>query len=51
MNTFDTVIRNARVVTAADIFTSDIGIRDGRIAALGIDLPTGLKEIDAKADT
>ncbi len=48
MNTFDTVIRNARVVTAADIFTSDIGIRDGRIAALGIDLPTGLKEIDAK---
>ncbi|MEW3673871.1 amidohydrolase family protein, partial [Pseudomonas aeruginosa] len=42
------VIRNARVVTAADIFTSDIGIRDGRIAALGIDLPTGLKEIDAK---
>lgn len=48
MNTFDTVIRNARVVTAADIFTSDIDIRDGRIAALGIDLPTGLKEIDAK---
>jgi len=48
MNTFDTVIRNARVVTAADTFTSDIGIRDGRIAALGSDLPAGIKEIDAK---
>ncbi|WP_296249497.1 dihydropyrimidinase [Pseudomonas sp. UBA4194] len=47
MQPFDTVIRNARVVTAADIFTSDIGIRDGRIAALGLDLPQGLREIDA----
>jgi len=47
MQPFDTVIRNARVVTAADIFTSDIGIRDGRIAALALDLPPGLEEIDA----
>ena len=47
MQPFDTVIRNARVVTAADTFTSDIGIRDGRIAALALDLPQGLKEIDA----
>ncbi|WP_233837119.1 dihydropyrimidinase [Paraburkholderia sp. ZP32-5] len=44
---FDTVIRNARVVTAADIFTSDIGIRDGRIVALGLDLDAGAREIDA----
>jgi dihydropyrimidinase len=47
MQTFDTVIRNARVVTAADIFTSDIGIRDGRIVALGLDLEAGAREIDA----
>jgi dihydropyrimidinase len=44
---FDTVIRNARVVTAADTFTSDIGIRDGRIVALGLDLNAGAREIDA----
>ncbi|HEX3636016.1 MAG TPA: amidohydrolase family protein, partial [Paraburkholderia sp.] len=47
MQTFDTVIRNARVVTAADIFTSDIGIRDGRIVALGLHLEAGAREIDA----
>jgi dihydropyrimidinase len=47
MQDFDTVIRNARVVTAADIFTSDIGIRDGRIAALGLQLGPGAREIDA----
>ncbi|TWG89303.1 dihydropyrimidinase [Cupriavidus gilardii J11] len=47
MATFDTVIRNARVVTAADIFTSDIGIRDGRIVALGLGLDAGAREIDA----
>lgn len=47
MQQFDTVIRRARVVTAADIFTSDIGIIDGRIAALGIALPPGTQEIDA----
>jgi dihydropyrimidinase len=47
MQDFDTVIRNARVVTAADIFTSDIGIRDGRIAALGLHLGPGARDIDA----
>ena len=50
MQPFDTVIRNARVVTAADTFTSDIGIRDGRIAALGLDLPQGRTEIDAAGE-
>lgn len=48
MHLFDTVIRNARVVTAADIFTSDIGIIAGRIAALGVSLAPGKQEIDAK---
>ncbi|MGF6876054.1 dihydropyrimidinase [Paraburkholderia sp. MM5477-R1] len=47
MPAFDTVIRNARVVTAADIFSSDIGIRDGRIVALGLSLDSGEREIDA----
>jgi dihydropyrimidinase len=47
MHAYDTLIRNARVVTAGDTFTSDIGIRDGRIVALGLDLPAGRETIDA----
>ncbi|KEP69437.1 dihydropyrimidinase [Thioclava dalianensis] len=45
--TFDTVIRGARVVTAADTGVADVGIRDGQIAALGMQLPAGREEIDA----
>jgi dihydropyrimidinase len=44
---FDLVIRNADVATASDRFSCDIGIRDGRIAALGIALEAGKEEIDA----
>ncbi len=44
---FDLVIRNGTVVTAADSVVCDIAIRDGRIVALGEDLPHGHKEIDA----
>ena len=47
MNDFDLVIRNARCATAADVFEADIGIRDGRIAALAQGLPAGREEIDA----
>lgn len=47
MQPFDTVIRHAKVVTAADIFTSDIGISDGRIVAMGTALSAGRQEIDA----
>lgn len=47
MSAFDLVIRNARCATASDVFEADIGIRDGRIAALGQALATGRKEIDA----
>jgi dihydropyrimidinase len=43
----DLVVRNARVATASDTFDSDIGIRDGRIVQLGLDLPPGRREIDA----
>jgi dihydropyrimidinase len=45
--TFDLVIRNAVVATASDTFTSDIGIRDGRIVQLGLGLDVGAREIDA----
>lgn len=47
MNAFDLVVRNARVATAADVFESDIGIRDGRIAALARGLEGGVETIDA----
>ncbi|MFN5512328.1 MAG: dihydropyrimidinase [Burkholderiales bacterium] len=48
MNTpFDTVIRRAEVATATDRYLSDIGIRDGRIVALGQDLGEGVQTIDA----
>nr|WP_245635022.1 dihydropyrimidinase [Marinobacterium profundum] len=44
---FDLVIRNGQVVTAADTSYCDIGIRDGRIVALGENLAAGREEIDA----
>lgn len=31
---FDLIVRRARVATASDVFTADIGVRDGRIVAL-----------------
>ena len=43
---FDLVLRRARVATASDVFDADIGIRGGRIAQIGVDLPAGAKEID-----
>jgi dihydropyrimidinase len=47
MHDFDLVIRNAHCATAADVFDADIGIRHGRIAALGQNLGPGREEIDA----
>ncbi len=44
---FDLIIRNADVATASDRFQCDIGIRDGKIEALGKRLPAGAEEIDA----
>ncbi|MGD9767305.1 MAG: dihydropyrimidinase [Pseudolabrys sp.] len=38
MATFDTIIRGGTVVTAADTFKADVGIRGGVIVALGSDL-------------
>ena len=45
---FDLVIRNGSVVTAADRFDADVGVRAGRIAALGERLGKGEREIDAR---
>ncbi len=47
MADFDLVIRNGTVATATDVFASDIGIREGRIAALARGLGPGAREIDA----
>ncbi len=44
---YDLIIRNAEVVTASDRFTSDIAIKDGRIAALGRELSGADDSIDA----
>ncbi|WP_407180936.1 dihydropyrimidinase [Bradyrhizobium sp. STM 3562] len=45
--TFDTIIRGGTVATASDTFACDVGIRDGRIAALGRDLGDAKEIIDA----
>ncbi|WP_020682193.1 dihydropyrimidinase [Marinobacterium rhizophilum] len=47
MNSFDLVIRNGTVVTAADTSICDIAVRDGRIVAMGEGLEAGREEIDA----
>ena len=46
---FDTIIRNGTVVTAADTYTADVAITNGKISAIGTDLPTAnaTKLIDA----
>jgi len=47
MAEFDLVVRNGTIATAADIFKADIGVKEGRIAALAANLPRGHREIDA----
>ncbi|MBT3360190.1 MAG: dihydropyrimidinase [Rhodospirillales bacterium] len=47
MSDFDLVIRNGTVATAADVFSCDIGIKTGRVVALGENLSSGATEIDA----
>jgi len=44
---YDTIIRGGTVATASDRFACDVGIRDGRIAALGDDLGAADEVIDA----
>jgi dihydropyrimidinase len=45
--TFDLVIRNGTVVTASDTSRCDIGVNDGRVAALAHSLPEAGRVIDA----
>jgi len=49
MSDFDLIIRNGTVATAADVFTCDLGIADGRIVTMSSALPrdSGVREIDA----
>jgi dihydropyrimidinase len=47
MTDLDTVIRGGTVATAADVIPCDIGIRSGRIVALGDDLGSAGEVIDA----
>ncbi|MBI3710236.1 MAG: dihydropyrimidinase [Proteobacteria bacterium] len=47
MADYDLVIRNGTMATAADAVRADIGIKQGRIVALGASLAKGAREIDA----
>lgn len=47
MPEFDLLIKGGTVATAADTFAADVAIKDGHIAALGHDLGSGAREIDA----
>jgi dihydropyrimidinase len=47
MQQFDTVIRGGTIVNADGTMTADIGINDGKIAAIGSDLGAGKETIDA----
>ena len=44
---FDLTIRNGRITTSTTTFAADIGIVDGRIAAIGPGLAPGRQDIDA----
>lgn len=48
MPEFDLLIKGGTVATASDTFDADVAVRDGRIVALGHDLGTGTREIDAE---
>src|SRR5215813_13842650 len=47
---FDTLIANGTVVTATDTYTADVAIQDGKITAIGQNLPrdAATRVIDAR---
>ncbi|MBM3792338.1 MAG: amidohydrolase family protein, partial [Acidobacteria bacterium] len=47
-NDFDLVVRNGTVVTEKETIRSDVGVREGRVAALAARLPEGKRELDAR---
>ena len=44
---FDLTVRNGTVVTASDTSRCDVGVRDGRIIAMEVNLPAGRRDLDA----
>ncbi|HUP95168.1 MAG TPA: dihydropyrimidinase [Burkholderiales bacterium] len=48
MSDYDLIIRGGTVATDVETVDADVGIRDGRIAALGKDLAGAAREIDAR---
>jgi len=44
----DLVLRGGTVATASEVFEADVAIRDGRISAIGRDLPPGREEVDVR---
>lgn len=54
LSSLDCIIKNGVIVTAADIFNADIGIRDGKVVIIGKDIPVDPKAkinvIDAKGN-
>ncbi|RZK80860.1 MAG: dihydropyrimidinase, partial [Methylobacterium sp.] len=47
MPDFDLAIRGGTLVTATDTFAADVGIRGGRIAAIGERIADAARTIDA----
>src|ERR1700759_2291343 len=47
MADYDLVIAGGTVVTPSDMFTADVGVTDGRVAAVGLNLH-GQQSIDAQ---
>jgi dihydropyrimidinase len=48
MMSFDLTVRNGTVVTASDTFQADLGVKDGRIAAIEAGLAAGARDLDAR---
>jgi predicted amidohydrolase len=48
---FDTIIKNGSVVTATDTYLADVALANGKITAMGTDLPAqnATKVLDASA--
>jgi dihydropyrimidinase len=44
----DLVVRNARIIMPNDVVSGDLGITDGKIAAIGDDVSPGTIQIDAR---
>ncbi|MFN3723307.1 MAG: dihydropyrimidinase [Paracoccaceae bacterium] len=44
---FDLIIRGGTLATAADVYKADVGVRDGKIVQIGLDLGEAARVIDA----